>query len=309
MPTYAQLQTEDCWQDEYVTDVEEAFGRRVAARLSCAVYHRGDNEHLTGRHRSRRWVAESVWCTNPVYGTRSTRDTSGPPNAVRADDIMISGRVLWAVCRGVDEAKRAGRLRGLAEWFGSTDGKTVVGWFEGHESTSDLSHLDHLHLGHWTDSVNDQAYFDELFDAMTKYLEDDMDAAYLNAIAGAGARTRSLIEGDEQYEIPLAGGGTRKETNWLVRQIKQLVSSMASLLAKHDALAAAFTQLAAGGGVDAAPIVAAVDRVGTQLGTRIGELQNDVDQLTAENARLRVQVEDRDRRLAEAYAAGAGTAS
>lgn len=171
MVTLAQLQAEPAWRAEYVTAPMKAFGARVGARLTCAVYFKGDEHHLRGRHRSRNWSLTSQHCTNRAYGTSSSRDKAGPGDAIRAIDVMIEGQVLHAVCRGVDEAVRGGRLPELAEWFGTFDGVTVVGWFEGHPGSSDSSHLTHMHLGVWTDSVAAVEFYDRLYTAMMTYID------------------------------------------------------------------------------------------------------------------------------------------
>ena len=62
---------------------------------------------------------------------------------------------------------RAGQLPGLAEWFGTFDGKTVVGWYEGHASSSDSSHLTHFHGGFWNQYANDPATLAAVYGAIT----------------------------------------------------------------------------------------------------------------------------------------------
>lgn len=178
MATDAQIMAEAVWRAEYTPAALKAFGNRVSARLGCTVYYKGDTKHLRGRHRSRNWALRSAYCTNRSYGTTNAKDKAGPGDALRACDVMISGDVLEKVCRGIDEAVRAGKLPELAEWFGTFNSRTVVGWFEGHASSSDSSHLTHLHLGVWTQFVELVAFFDRLFDAMMTYIDggDDMSA-------------------------------------------------------------------------------------------------------------------------------------
>lgn len=170
-PTLAQLEAETPWGAEYVPPALKAFGSRLTARLGCVVYYKGDKNHLYGRHRSRNWSLQSEFCTKPAYGTSEARDKAGPGDAIRATDIMISGARIRAVCRGLDEAVRAGRLPELAEWFGTLDGETVSGWYEGEPSSADSSHLTHLHLGFWTGSVEDAGFYDRLFDELMTYVD------------------------------------------------------------------------------------------------------------------------------------------
>jgi len=114
----------------------------------------GDNNHLYGRHRSANWDRQSVYCTNRSYGTVDTKDHQGDQDWYRAVDVGISGPTLWDACHRMDSAVRAGLLPEVAEWFGSFDGKTVVGWYEGHASSSDSSHLYHMHVGFWNEFAN-----------------------------------------------------------------------------------------------------------------------------------------------------------
>jgi hypothetical protein len=167
------ITSEAVWRAEYVPAALKAFGDRVKAKLGCVVYYKGNTAHLKGRHRSRNWCLTSDYCTNPGYGTTDARDKRGPGDALRATDVMIAGRTLQLVCKGIDEAVRAGRLPELAEWFGTLDGRTVAGWFQGRAGTSDTSHLTHLHLGVWTEFVELAAFYDRLFDAMMTYIDGD----------------------------------------------------------------------------------------------------------------------------------------
>src|SRR5690606_19543928 len=74
-------------------------------------------------------------------------------------------------CHRVDTAVRGGRLPCLAEWFGTYDGRTVVGWYEGRPSSSDSSHLTHFHGGVWTEFADDAEQLNLLVDIITG--EDD----------------------------------------------------------------------------------------------------------------------------------------
>lgn len=168
--SYDVLDNEAAWRDEYETPEVAAFNARLRAHYGLDKNNcgsKGDNRHLKGRHRSRRWCLTSAYCTNRDYGTTDARDKAGPADALRATDVGIQGQRLRDATARLLAAKRAGRLPQLAEFFGTVDGVTVTGWFEGHVSSSDSSHLYHLHLGYWTGSTLDQAFFDELFDIIT----------------------------------------------------------------------------------------------------------------------------------------------
>jgi len=177
MPTYAELGAEPWWNAEYEPEHFAAFLAKLRTHYGhtrSQTGSKGDYRHLTGRHRSIAWCLNSKYCTNRSYGTRDQRDLRGDRNALRGFDLGVQGAELRAVSTRVDAAVRAGKLRELAEWFGTKDGQTVVGWFEGHASSSDSSHLWHFHGGIWTESVNDAAFLDRLYDVITG---DDMPTA------------------------------------------------------------------------------------------------------------------------------------
>lgn len=184
MATYAQLQAEPVWLAQTVPPALLGLAVRLRERYGMGpneIGSPGDNNHLTGRHRSRDWVLTSRFCTRRSYGTRDARDLAGSGSWYRAIDIGISGQTLYDACRRLDAAVRAGQLPGVAEWFGTFDGKTVVGWYEGHASTSDSSHLWHLHVGFWTGSANDAGLMDQVYRIVTgteelSTQEDDMPA-------------------------------------------------------------------------------------------------------------------------------------
>jgi len=210
MITYAQLEAESWWLAEIVAPAHAAFNARM-----MAAYHltpatcgsKGDNNHLYGRHRSRDWDLNSQFCTDRAYGTQDARDRAGAGNWIRATDIGISGPTHWAAAHRLDVAVRAGRLPGVAEWFGTYDGANVTGWYEGHWSAADDSHLTHLHVGLWTSHCDDAAQLQMLGDIIfgTDGGDPDMFIAHVpkgfygNAadeywVVGPGGRYRDLAE-------------------------------------------------------------------------------------------------------------------
>lgn len=170
MPTYAELAAEPWWGAEFEPPALARFNARLRAHYGhtkAQTGSKGDNRHLRGRHRSINWALNSTFCTNRSYGTVDARDRRGNWNALRATDIAITGTDLRAASTRLDAAVRGGKLLGLAEWFGTKDGLSVVGWYEGHPSTSSSSHLSHLHLGVFTEHADDTELFDLLFDTIT----------------------------------------------------------------------------------------------------------------------------------------------
>jgi hypothetical protein len=170
VPTYLQLRQEPVWIAQYVPgnlDTVLIQPLRTFFGLGpAAIGAPGDNNHLYGRHRSANWDRTSTYCTNRSYGTTDARDKRGDQNWYRAVDVGITGQKLYNACHRIDLLVRAGKLPGLAEWFGTFDGQTVVGWYEGHPSSSDDSHLWHLHVGLWNEFANDENTLHLLYDAI-----------------------------------------------------------------------------------------------------------------------------------------------
>jgi hypothetical protein len=167
MPTYAELAQEAVWGAEFEASALADFNERLRAHYQhtrAQTGSKGDNRHLKGRHRSRNWDLTSQYCTNRAYATTKPRDKRGDGDWLRATDIGITGVTLRAAAARLDAAVRSGKLPMVAEWFGTVDGVNVVGWFEGSSSSSDSSHLYHLHVGYWTDSCNDATQFQLLGD-------------------------------------------------------------------------------------------------------------------------------------------------
>jgi hypothetical protein len=170
MPSYEQLNAEPQWREESLAPAQAAFNQRMAVAFqlsSLLIGSKGDNNHLYGRHRSRRWDISSSYCTDRTYATVDSRDRVGDSNWLRATDIGIRGPVHWAAAHRLDVAVRAGVLPCLAEWFGTFDGQSVVGWFEGRPSSSDSSHLTHLHVGIWTGYCDNAQQLSLLADIIT----------------------------------------------------------------------------------------------------------------------------------------------
>lgn len=171
MATYSQLMAEPVWGAQFVPPVMNAGlvgPLRVFYGLSFgAVGSAGDNNHLNGRHRSYNWDALSRYCTDRSYGTSDARDQGGNRNWYRAVDVGITGQRLFDASRRMDTLARSGACPGLAEWFGTFNGVTVSGWFQGAPATSDSSHLYHLHVGVWNQYANDAATMQQLYAAIT----------------------------------------------------------------------------------------------------------------------------------------------
>jgi hypothetical protein len=172
------ITSESYWGREIVTDSFNGLFRRCCDHFNSNPLGggtKGNAAHTTGRHRSREWVQKSAFCTNRTYGTLDKRDRDGNPRYIRALDVKLTAAQMRDVCHRLDNAVRGGRLPQVAEWFGTFDNHTVVGWYEGHASSSDDSHLEHVHVGVWTVYADDVPALDEIYDVMTG---DDMSELF-----------------------------------------------------------------------------------------------------------------------------------
>jgi hypothetical protein len=155
MVTYAQLETEPEWHREIVTPELDWLGDTLCSRLGRprgAAGARGDNEHLSGSHRSQEWILRSRYATSRTYTVQAglagdaVRHIAGfdmvpgPWGSATNNQLMISHT------SRLYSAMRAGRLPEVRELYGTLDGRTVTGLRGGQPASSDLSHLEHWHL-------------------------------------------------------------------------------------------------------------------------------------------------------------------
>jgi len=225
VPSYADLEQEDAWIDEY----EPQGLRNLADALRSSVpgaqvWISGDNEHLRGYHRSRRWIKESIYCTNRSYSvTRTAGDVSGgDSNWVSAMDISVDQNTLHAMCRRLDEACRAGRLEKITEWYGNLGGdSTVDGWdnISNVPRSADSSHLTHLHLSFDRGRAND-----DHSDLLAVLTGDDMDAYHENAILYTDNRVAALVLGMDQVTGTSEAQQGAGDQVWPVQALKELLA-------------------------------------------------------------------------------------
>ncbi len=237
MVTALQLTSELQWNAEFVAPAHEAFNARLRAfydKGPAEIGSKGDYNHLRGRHRSRIWDLTSAFCTDRTYATQDARDKAGNGAWLRASDVGIQGPVMWAACRRLAAAVRAGRLPAVAEWFGTFDGISVVGWYEGWASTSDSSHLRHLHVGLWTQYCNDEAQLKLLGDIITG--EDDSmtpeQSKLLADIAWSVARGAPKDDGSGNEALTFWAGGvdaTLKAHGEVLARIEALLAGIPSI--------------------------------------------------------------------------------
>jgi hypothetical protein len=238
------ITSESYWGREIVTDALNNLFRRCCEHFNSDPLGggtKGNKLHTTGRHRSREFCLLSAFSTDRTYGTTDKRDRDGNPRYIRAMDVKLTPTQMRDVCHRLDNAVRAGRLPQVAEWFGTFDNRNVVGWYEGHPSSSDDSHLEHVHVGLWTVYADDVPALDGIYDVMTG---DDMSEAFpafgdkgegvkrvqgqLNDL-GYKAGTVDGVYGTvlqaavkkfrAKYLKPEEVGDGKKVTGWMTRQI------------------------------------------------------------------------------------------
>lgn len=153
MPTYGQLGAELVWNAEFAPPNLNEFYvwlRVFYNQPANAIGGKGDNNHLRGYHRSRNWILNSAYSKYGTtdYSIQLELDKGGDGNWLAALDMTVPAEQLYAACRRVDQAVRAGLLPEVREFYGTFDGKTVIGYdaAKGRPATSDSSHLYHLHI-------------------------------------------------------------------------------------------------------------------------------------------------------------------
>jgi hypothetical protein len=179
MVTYLQLATEQCYRDETPVPALITLTGRLKTRYPgmLEIGMRGDNEHLDGYHRSRRWVQQSQFCTNRFYSvSRTPGDQSGGnDNWYTAIDIGAPQQLLFQMCKRLDAGIRSGRFEKITEWYGNFgDDLRVDGYdnISNHLAISDSSHLTHLHMSFDRGRANEN--HDDVFLLLTE--GDDVSA-------------------------------------------------------------------------------------------------------------------------------------
>lgn len=173
MPTSGDLAKEAAYQAEIIP-VELAYLARNLRNhwelAAGAIGIRGNERHLRGYHRSRRWIRESRWCTNRTYSVSENagNQTGGNSNWISAIDITLPPSKLLPACQRLDIEVRAGRLEKVAEWYGNLNGDSRVDGYNNianHPASSDDSHLWHLHISFVRSHANDN--HEDLFRILT----------------------------------------------------------------------------------------------------------------------------------------------
>lgn len=255
MPSYSQLEAEPWWGREIVTDELDWLGDELCRRTGrprSAFGSKGNNAHLSGGHRSQEWLKNSDWCENRSYTVQSGL-TESQARHIGAFDWTpgswgtAANRALMVThTKALFAAARSGRLTGMRQIFGTLDGRTAIGLNVQTNSLTypDASHVEHLHGTFDRTRMRDIALMTRIADIITG---DDM------------SWTENLTAGAD------AGGKTYPAKDWLIgtnmaawNTYNRLGAFVAAEETRDAAMLAAITALSAGGGVDAAPIIAAI---------------------------------------------------
>lgn len=226
MPTYADLERESWWRAEVappnlaklITALQKHYGvgySHIAAR--------GDNNHLYGYHRSRAWILNSQHSRyrSSDYSVQHPLDKGGDANWYSAFDVNPGpAEELYAMCKRIDFAARAGRLEKVREWYGNFgDDDRVDGWDNIYDrvASSDSSHLFHLHGSIFRAHAND-----DHSDLLAVLIGEDM----VNAIEWTtGWITQQISEMKDEIVIPPhpeSGYPGYRAPNLLAQEVKAI---------------------------------------------------------------------------------------
>ncbi|HZM78467.1 MAG TPA: hypothetical protein VFC19_22300 [Candidatus Limnocylindrales bacterium] len=255
MPTYDQLDDEAAWRAETAAPALQTLGDRLRLHWPGAeIGIRGDNNHLRGYHRSRRWIKESGFCTNRSYSvSRAAGDRSGGDSnwACALDFGGIPQSELHAVCRRLDTAVRAGLLEKITEWYGNFGGDDRVdGWdnISNRIASSDSSHLTHLHMSFDRGRANE-----DHSDVLAVLIgEDDVSDAYELLV---NARRPGVPPGSQTHSEPRYGSVSNAEVVAIIQRAHHDARHAAD---RADEIAAKLDALTTPGPVDIAALAAAL---------------------------------------------------
>lgn len=170
MVTYQQLQAEPWWSREIVTPELDWLGDEICRRTGrarAAAGSKGDNDHLSGAHRSQEWIRNSVFCTNRTYTVQTAltpeqmRHISGFDFVPATWGSSINAALMRAQTGRLIAAYDAGLFAGgVREIYGRGPGETVVGRRNGAPASSDDSHLEHWHVSLDRRRCTDRALMD-----------------------------------------------------------------------------------------------------------------------------------------------------
>ncbi len=234
--SYAQLASEAAWRDEVVPPALASMGRTVRTALGLpaeAIGFKGNNLHLNGGHRSRRWILTSQFCTDRTYTVTYAADRLGDQNWISAFDISAPPDILLPMCQRLDVAVRAGELEELAAWYGNLDGDQRVDGYNNilnRVASSDTSHLTHLHGTVLRQHANNFVFMAKLASVLSG--ADMFEQTDRNTATADTWRTLTLLENRPAAEYQLPGEPSpRKEANKLKEQLDRIEAKGVTLTA------------------------------------------------------------------------------
>lgn len=185
---------------EYAPDALRGLYELIRARIPAAVLSGivGDAAHVYGYHRARNVLPASDYSVG-----ESPRDRAGDGWAAAALDVSLPADLMRAVSSRLMAASRAHdpRLAAVREWFGTLDGSTVTGWdlLADAPTSSDKSHLWHVHLSIHRDAATDPAALAPIADVFVGATaqEDDMTPAQEAKLDQALKLLGLVIRGDK----------------------------------------------------------------------------------------------------------------
>jgi len=284
MATLLELQAETWWGREVVTSELTWLGDELCRRTSRpadAAGDKGNASHLNGGHRSQEWILNSRWCTNRTYTVQSGLSAEQLRH-IAAFDFgpgvwgTAENRRLMVVQTGrLIAAAKAGRLAGVRQIIGTLDGKTVIGYdvATGRTFASDLSHLDHWHLTFDRRQMRNRALMERIVAIALGEDDDVITAEDRLAMAESNWKHGLAPTGPDGTGYNMQDHVVRTEFGVadLGTKVNVLVAAAAADETRDRAALAAITALATAGGVDAAPIVAAVKAEGEASRTLMTE--------------------------------------
>lgn len=153
---------------EYAPDAIRACFNTVKAAMPAAQLGGilGDRAHTYGYHRGRNYVSKGD------YSVSLADDKMGDGEAASALDITLGPTAMRLVTQRLIAAtnvKNPVLTKAVREFFGTTDGKTVVGRDvrTGRKVTSDSSHLWHVHISFFRRYATNQALLQQVASIIT----------------------------------------------------------------------------------------------------------------------------------------------
>lgn len=275
MPSYPydELDNEEAWRDERGAPAIMVLSSKLKAHYNTTnVWVRGNNSHMNGYHRSRRWILTSKYCTNRTYSVTETSGnrSGGDSNWACALDLALPHNELVAACKRLDAACRAGRLEKITQWFGNLGGDSQVdGWnnITNKPASSDSSHLTHLHISFDRGRANED--HTDLFQILTGEDEDvdqeDVRAVWQYYLAPAGYNMQDHLLNAENSAMASrdAAKATKENTDALKLQVTALTAMVEKILAAVSA---------GDGNIDTAAILAGVQK---KLDAAVAEIKTE----------------------------------